>query len=193
MRFPTHSLCPHREYTFPVPQLSQGIHIPCAPTGNTHSLCPSCTPCDFQTQLLYSLWSSNHLSEPCEVAQYGAATTRRLLKITGLFCNRDLEKRRYSAKEPYNFKEPTTCSRPIPITKAINRRGKGATETQPSSIRHRIVIRKYGVKPINSLVISTRLVEMQIETSMSSLRFDIRMQVAFDIVIRKYGVKPIWC
>jgi len=36
-----------------------------------------------------------------------AATISRLLKITGLFCKRDLEKKRYSAKETYNLKEPT--------------------------------------------------------------------------------------
>jgi len=30
-----------------------------------------------------------------------------LLKITGLFCKRALQKRIYSEKEPYNFKEPT--------------------------------------------------------------------------------------
>jgi len=44
---------------------------------------------------------------------YGVAATSRLLKIIGLFCKRDLEKRRYSAKETYNFKEPTNRSPPI--------------------------------------------------------------------------------
>jgi len=38
---------------------------------------------------------------------YGVATISSLLKIIGLFCKRALEKRRYSAKETYNFKEPT--------------------------------------------------------------------------------------
>jgi len=33
--------------------------------------------------------------------------------ITGLFCKRALQKRRYSAKETYNFKEPTNKSLPI--------------------------------------------------------------------------------
>jgi len=37
----------------------------------------------------------------------------RLLIIIGLFCKRALEKRRYSAKETYNFKEPTNRSHPI--------------------------------------------------------------------------------
>ena len=41
---------------------------------------------------------------------YGVATTSRLLKIIGLFCKRALQKRRYSAKETCNIKEPTTCS-----------------------------------------------------------------------------------
>ena len=38
---------------------------------------------------------------------YGVATISRLLKIIGLFCKRTLQKRRYSATETYDFKEPT--------------------------------------------------------------------------------------
>ena len=38
----------------------------------------------------------------------------RLLKILRLFCKRALWKRQYSAKETYNFKEPTNRSHPIP-------------------------------------------------------------------------------
>ena len=45
--------------------------------------------------------------------QYVVATISRLLKIIGLFCKRALQKRLYSAKETYNFKEPTNCSHPI--------------------------------------------------------------------------------
>ena len=45
------------------------------------------------------------------------ATMSRILKITGLFCKRALEKRRYSAKETYNFKEPTNRSHPICVSK----------------------------------------------------------------------------
>jgi len=41
---------------------------------------------------------------------YGVATIRKLLKITGLFCKSALQKRLYSAKETYNFKEPTNRS-----------------------------------------------------------------------------------
>ena len=44
---------------------------------------------------------------------YGVATTSSLLKITSLFCKRALWKRRYSAKETCNFKEPTNGSPPI--------------------------------------------------------------------------------
>jgi len=36
---------------------------------------------------------------------YGVATSSSLLKIIGLFCKRALQKRRYSTKETYNFKE----------------------------------------------------------------------------------------
>jgi len=38
-------------------------------------------------------------------AQYGVATISRLLKIVGLFCKRALQKRLYSAKETYNFRQ----------------------------------------------------------------------------------------
>jgi len=45
---------------------------------------------------------------------YGVASISRLLKIIGLFCKRALKKRLYSAKETYDFKEPTNQSHPIP-------------------------------------------------------------------------------
>jgi len=44
----------------------------------------------------------------------GVASYSRLLKIIGLFCKRDLEKRRYSAKETRHFKEPANRSHPMP-------------------------------------------------------------------------------
>ena len=47
---------------------------------------------------------------------YGVATMSRRLKIIGLFCKRALLKRRYSAKETYDFKEPTNRSHPICIS-----------------------------------------------------------------------------
>ena len=46
------------------------------------------------------------------------AMMSRLLKIIGLFCKRALYKRRYSAKETCNLKEPTNRSHPI-----LRRRG----------------------------------------------------------------------
>jgi len=39
------------------------------------------------------------------------ATISRLLKIIGLFCKRTLQKRLYSAKETYNFKEENGIDR----------------------------------------------------------------------------------
>jgi len=50
----------------------------------------------------------------CVTLCYGVATISTLLKIIGLFCKRALQKRLYSAKETYNFKEPTNRSHPIP-------------------------------------------------------------------------------
>jgi len=44
---------------------------------------------------------------------YEVASTSRLLTIIGLFCKRAQLKRRYSAKETYDFKEPTNRSHPI--------------------------------------------------------------------------------
>jgi len=44
---------------------------------------------------------------------YGVATISLLLKIIGLQCKRAQKKRLYSAKETYNFKEPTNRSHPI--------------------------------------------------------------------------------
>jgi len=44
------------------------------------------------------------------ICVYGVATISRLLKMIGLFCKRALQKRRYSAKGTYNFKEPTNRS-----------------------------------------------------------------------------------
>jgi len=48
-----------------------------------------------------------------EKAAYGVALVSRIDKIIGLFCKRALQKRRYSAKETYNFIDPTDCSHPI--------------------------------------------------------------------------------
>jgi len=53
---------------------------------------------------------------------YGVATISRLPKIAGLFCKRALQKRKYSAKETYHFKEPTVCSHPTAVSCAILQR-----------------------------------------------------------------------
>ena len=44
---------------------------------------------------------------------YGVASVSRINQIIGLFCKGALQKRLYSAKETYNFKEPTNRSHPI--------------------------------------------------------------------------------
>jgi len=49
----------------------------------------------------------------CE--RYRVAMIGRLLKIVGLFCKRALSKRRYSAKETYDFKKPANRSHPIGV------------------------------------------------------------------------------
>jgi len=55
-----------------------------------------------------------------EEGYYGVATISRLLQIIGLFCKRALQKRRYSTKETYNFKEPTNRSHPISMKTCIS-------------------------------------------------------------------------
>jgi len=55
-----------------------------------------------------------HTEDSCVWAMaYGVATISRLLQIIGVFCKRALWKRLYSAKETYNFKEPTRRSHSI--------------------------------------------------------------------------------
>jgi len=54
-----------------------------------------------------------HICVNVHAFTYGVALTRRLLKIIGLFCKRALWKKLYSAKETYDFKEPTNRSHPI--------------------------------------------------------------------------------
>jgi len=50
------------------------------------------------------------------IHDYGLATCIRLLQMIGLFCKRVLWKRRYSAKETYNFNEPTNRSHHIHVS-----------------------------------------------------------------------------
>jgi len=49
----------------------------------------------------------------CMPESYGVASISRIDKIIGLFWKRALEKRLYSAKETYNFIDPTNRSHPI--------------------------------------------------------------------------------
>jgi len=62
-------------------------------------LCPT----QIQLCLTQSLW-------------YGVATVSRIDKIIGLFCKRDLQKRRYFAKETYNLIDPTDRSHSVSDT-----------------------------------------------------------------------------
>jgi len=62
---------------------------------------------------IYVSWLIHICNMPCS---YGVATISRLLKIICLFCKRALLKRRYSAKETYDFKELTNRSHPIHVT-----------------------------------------------------------------------------
>jgi len=84
-------------------------HVYIRPTYRASSQC---------TCLRYTRRMSHatHVSESClrMGESYGVATVSRLLKIIGLFCKRALSKRGYSAKETYDFKEPTSRSHPIP-------------------------------------------------------------------------------
>jgi len=62
---------------------------------------------------MYHIQMSHVSHVTVEDVFYGVATISRLLKIIGLFWKRALQKRLYSAKETYNFKEPTNRSHPI--------------------------------------------------------------------------------
>jgi len=53
---------------------------------------------------------------------HGVATINRLLQMIGLFCKRALQKRLYSAKETFDFKEPTNRSHPIYSPASSNHR-----------------------------------------------------------------------
>jgi len=70
----------------------------CMQEGTCNSMCDACVSLTVQKGRFHS---------------YGVPTINRLLKIIGLFCKRAPKKRRYSAKESYNSKEPTDGSHPI--------------------------------------------------------------------------------
>ena len=58
-------------------------------------------------------WVMSKMKQPYFAYVVTAAATSRLLQSLGLFCKRGLQKRRYSAKDTYDFKEPTNCSHPM--------------------------------------------------------------------------------
>jgi len=66
----------------------------------------------FISQITQDVSHSTHVTHT-QVQDYGGASISGLLKSVGLFCTRALLKRLYSAKETYNFKEPTNRSHPI--------------------------------------------------------------------------------
>jgi len=87
-------------------------------TGNTythHSTCHVLHTHISYKKIARMFYSDSHIFERQTYVtyRYGVATISRLLKMIGLFCKRALEKRRYSAKETYNLKEPTNRSHPI--------------------------------------------------------------------------------
>jgi len=59
--------------------------------------------------------SCDHVTHVCDESHLtsGVASVSRINKIIGLFCKRALQKRRYSAKETYDFIDPTDRSHPI--------------------------------------------------------------------------------
>ena len=67
---------------------------------------------------------------------YGVATISRLLQMIGLFCTRALYKRRYSAKETYNFMEPTHRSHPISIEIRMLNARTHSTHTHNTHTQH---------------------------------------------------------
>ena len=81
---------------------------------------------------------------------YGVATMNRLLKIIGLFCKRAIWKRRYSAKETCNFKEPNNRSQPI----FMQRRVLGRNDTW-------LVYIRYFLKRHDSSIRETWLIYMR--------------------------------
>jgi len=66
-----------------------------------------------ETKETHQCWDRDPWIRDPSTSKYGVATISTLLQIIGLFCKSALLKRRYSAKEINNFKEPTNRSHPI--------------------------------------------------------------------------------
>jgi len=75
---------------------------------NTHT----CVCVPIVHMCVYDMWAY-YIHTHTQSLACGVATLSRLLKIIGLFCKRALWKRWYSAKETYNFNEPTNRSHPV--------------------------------------------------------------------------------
>ena len=92
-------------------------HIPTHPNTLWHNTAqsntPQHTPRPRHTPTHHKTLQHTHMLPPSSCQEgYGVALVSRIDKITGLFCKRDLLKRRYSAKETYNFVDPTDRSHP---------------------------------------------------------------------------------
>ena len=87
--------------------------------------------------------SSGYRIRLLKTSGYGVATISRMLKNTGLFCKRDLQKRPIFCKETYIFKHPTHRSHPISTLDHSNWWKSESALVQMVQIKHKMV---YGVK-----------------------------------------------
>ena len=77
---------------------------------SSHHLMPL-VPCDLTiTEVMDMSLQKNGHGIGVSLNWYGVAVNSRIDKITGLFCKRALQKSQYSAKETYNFIDPTIRS-----------------------------------------------------------------------------------
>jgi len=97
---------PRLPYTLLCLYQYQDTHIPTEDLNTTIS-----TFCSISTSRDYPIHFCIYIN--IRTHTYGVASISRLLKIIGLLCKRALWKRLYSAKETYNFTEPTDRSHPI--------------------------------------------------------------------------------
>jgi len=85
------------------------------------SFCQQCWRCRRRRRIWSILTFPQHVHIFCNKSPYyGDASISRLLQMIGFFCKRALLKRRYSAKEMYDFKEPTHRSHPILVIRALH-------------------------------------------------------------------------
>ena len=76
-------------------------------------ICVTCKQCHTFGWVMSHVWMSLVTHQYVSYYTYGVATVSRINTILGLFCKRDLPKRRYSAKDTYDFIDPTDRSHPI--------------------------------------------------------------------------------